>query len=570
MIKRQKELLSYLDELSELLSSSEIKSNPDLPGQIKNAELLVPFIGAFSAGKSSLLNSLMGREVLPVGLAPETELATELRYSPESYLLAVHSDGREERLPIEALSSINERSQSLSHLQLYIDSPALKELAPLVLVDMPGYGSSIENHNKAINFYLPRGVVFVVVTSVEDGNLTASMMRNLSEVQDYGGDFIFVLSKCNLRSTEKVKDVQGYIEDQLASCVEGCSKVLLAEKDNATAINQALKAIDVNILFDRIFLETIKVQSHDLVRQFNMAIRSIGKEDSESKNEIESLERVISDLKNQHEDAQDSIRYRYSSRLLDRCIQSVDYALSDSMQELVDKAMRGNRRGIDSTITDIIRGSLVNTLRREVDGISTSMIEDVAELISSSGASIEGISLGEGWAADMTQRVQDSLKFTGERISQWSETMSDNLKRAEEGAEKVGRGYKALTVTLAVTTSVVVPLIELAIIFLPEILKWISQNNARDRISEMFQSDVFPGIKAELRNALPPILEDQMRNLLESINRNFEEQIAKQKDIVSSYRKKSDEVLSDVNARKAQVEAILIEVKSLASRYLYA
>jgi CRISPR/Cas system CSM-associated protein Csm2 small subunit len=148
--------------------------------------------------------------------------------------------------------------------------------------------------------------------------------------------------------------------------------------------------------------------------------------------------------------------------------------------------------------------------------------------------------------------------------------MTDNLKRAEESAEKVGRAYKALTVTLAVTTSVVVPAIELMIIFLPEILKWINKNNARDKLSERFQNDVFPGIKAELRKSLPPILEGQMRNLLEGINRSFEEQITRQKDIVSSYRKKSDEVFSDVNARKAQVEAILSEVKSLASRYLYA
>ena len=569
MIERQKELLSYLDQLSELLSSSDIKSNPDLPGQVNSAELLVPFIGAFSAGKSSLLNALMDRDILPVGLAPETELATELRYSPESYLVAVHSDGQEERLPVEAISSINERSHLLSHLQLYIDSPAIKELAPLVLVDMPGYGSSIENHNKAINFYLPRGVVFVVVTSVEDGNLTQSMMRRLAEVRDYGGDFIFVLSKCNLRSPEKVNDVRAYIEDQLVSCFDEPKKVLLADKDSASIINQALKAVDLNLLFDRIFLETMKVQSHDLVRQFNMAISAIGKEDSEIQDEIESLEKAISSLKNQHEDSQDTIRHRYSSRLLERCIQNVDYALSDSMPELVDKALRGNKQVIDSTVSEIIRASLVHTLQQEVEGISVSMIEDVAKIISSTETGIEEISLGEGLAADLTLRVQDSLRFGSDKLNNWSSTLTDNLEKAKENSDKVVRGYKALTVTLAVTTSIVVPVIELVIIFLPEILKWIGQNNARDKLSDRFQNDVFPGIKAELRKSLPPILEEQMRSLLDRINNDFEEQIARQQNIVSAYRKKSDEILSDASARKADIEAISSAVKSLASRYLY-
>ena len=88
-------------------------------------ELVIPVIGAFSAGKSSLLNQLMGKDILPVGIAPETELATELRYSAEPYLLAIKPDGVKERFPIEALNTINRRSSEFSHLRLYFDSEAL-------------------------------------------------------------------------------------------------------------------------------------------------------------------------------------------------------------------------------------------------------------------------------------------------------------------------------------------------------------------------------------------------------------------------------------------------------------
>lgn len=94
-------------------------------------------------------------------IAPETELATEpFLYSSEPYLLAIKPDGMQERLPIEALSSINRRSSEFSHLRLYLDSVELKAIAPLVLVDMPGFGSSLENHNKAITYYLPRGAFY--------------------------------------------------------------------------------------------------------------------------------------------------------------------------------------------------------------------------------------------------------------------------------------------------------------------------------------------------------------------------------------------------------------------------
>jgi GTP-binding protein EngB required for normal cell division len=160
-----------------LLNGQEFSFDQTLLPKVMETELVVPVIGAFSAGKSSLLNALMGSEILPVGIAPETELATELRYSSESYLLAIKPDGAQERLPVEALSSINCRSSEFSHLRLYLDSEALKAIAPLVLVDMPGFGSSLENHNKAIAYYLPRGVHFVVLTSIEDGNITQSMLR---------------------------------------------------------------------------------------------------------------------------------------------------------------------------------------------------------------------------------------------------------------------------------------------------------------------------------------------------------------------------------------------------------
>ncbi|GAA7008097.1 hypothetical protein ID0154_07670 [Helicobacter pylori] len=38
-------------------------------------------MGNFSAGKSTLLNRFLGKNVLPTAITPETSLATELHYS---------------------------------------------------------------------------------------------------------------------------------------------------------------------------------------------------------------------------------------------------------------------------------------------------------------------------------------------------------------------------------------------------------------------------------------------------------------------------------------------------------
>jgi GTP-binding protein EngB required for normal cell division len=216
MLESQKEFAIYLKKMQGLLNGQEFSFDQTLLQKVMETELVVPVIGAFSAGKSSLLNALMASEILPVGIAPETELATELRYSSESYLLAIKPDGAQERLPVEALSAINRRSSEFSHLRLYLDCEALKAIAPLVLVDMPGFGSSLENHNKAIAYYLPRGVHSVVLTSIEDGNITQSMLRKLDELKTYNTDFTFLLSKCNLRAADQVDEVRAYIDDQIS------------------------------------------------------------------------------------------------------------------------------------------------------------------------------------------------------------------------------------------------------------------------------------------------------------------------------------------------------------------
>ncbi|WP_104640934.1 dynamin family protein [Helicobacter bizzozeronii] len=42
--------------------------------EIEHQELLISVIGGFSAGKSSLLNAFLGRDILGVAITPETAL----------------------------------------------------------------------------------------------------------------------------------------------------------------------------------------------------------------------------------------------------------------------------------------------------------------------------------------------------------------------------------------------------------------------------------------------------------------------------------------------------------------
>ena len=87
MTKTQQNYLSFLAAVERvlqqtktdlpILSAGSDRVLPELErmqSTIRQRELLIPVVGAFSAGKSSLLNAIVEAELLPVAITPETAM----------------------------------------------------------------------------------------------------------------------------------------------------------------------------------------------------------------------------------------------------------------------------------------------------------------------------------------------------------------------------------------------------------------------------------------------------------------------------------------------------------------
>lgn len=566
MLESQKKFATYLKKMQGLLNGQEFSFDQTLLQKVMETELVVPVIGAFSAGKSSLLNALMGNEILPVGIAPETELATELRYSSESYLLAIKPDGVQERLPVEALSSINRRSSEFSHLRLYLDSEALKAIAPLVLVDMPGFGSSLENHNKAISYYLPRGVHFVVLTSIEDGNITQSMLRKLDELKTYNTDFTFLLSKCNLRAADQVDEVRAYIDDQLSVYFgEHCTSVAVGNR-GGEELTQALTALQPDALFSRLFIDILKDQNLDVLAQINLALSMLKKDKAESEQAARSLDQALTSLLEQRKEVESDLKERYSGKMLDRCLRGVDNALNDSLEELVSLGMGRNQQILSTAISDIIRSSLASNIKSEVQEISSNMVDRIASNLSATSSQMSTLDISSNWSEELSNKVKFSLERTTEMLSDWSARLSN---RPEADKDSGAMLYRGLSTVLAVTTAVVNPLLELVIIFLPEIIKMFNGGNEREKFRQKLTGEVFPNIKAELRGKIPAIIDEQLNAMLKKISEGFEEQINKQKHVVDTIAQENLLREAEISEKTAVLEDLSLSVKNTANECLY-
>ena len=89
----------FLDTLDELIKIGkkceiDVKDTESLRLAVEKMPLLVPVVGEFSSGKSSLLNKFMGKNILSVAIAPETAVPAELYWSEDEYDEGVYSDGR--------------------------------------------------------------------------------------------------------------------------------------------------------------------------------------------------------------------------------------------------------------------------------------------------------------------------------------------------------------------------------------------------------------------------------------------------------------------------------------------
>ena len=76
---------SFMEQLSKRLDQIDEK--------FKNREVIVPLIGEFSSGKTSLVNKLIGADILPIDITPTTFTINEIRFSFEKDKIEIYSQG---------------------------------------------------------------------------------------------------------------------------------------------------------------------------------------------------------------------------------------------------------------------------------------------------------------------------------------------------------------------------------------------------------------------------------------------------------------------------------------------
>jgi len=193
-------LSAALAELRALGGEDDRAALDALRGRLADRRLRVLVAGEAKRGKSTLVNALLGRALLPAGVTPLTALATTVRYGRDEGVSAVFRDGQAESFPLAALGDlVTERGnpgnrRGLASVTVVADAPVLAR--GVELVDTPGTGSVYAHNTAAAEAALGTmdAAVFVLTA---DPPVSASERALMARVAELSVTMFVVLNKAD-------------------------------------------------------------------------------------------------------------------------------------------------------------------------------------------------------------------------------------------------------------------------------------------------------------------------------------------------------------------------------------
>ena len=152
---------------------------------------MIVVVGEFNAGKSALINALLGERVLAEGVTPTTARVTLVRWGEQAAEQVVDEGFAIVTYPLDLLKELN-------------------------IVDSPGTNSINRQHERLTNDFVPRSDLVLFITSA-DRALTESERIFLERILSWGKKVTLVINKADIFEDEKsAAEVRQFVSENAA------------------------------------------------------------------------------------------------------------------------------------------------------------------------------------------------------------------------------------------------------------------------------------------------------------------------------------------------------------------
>lgn len=380
--ERKNQVLELLLTAKDYYSKEDRNDKADvfnkLYNDLFNGEFSIVVVGEFSAGKSTLLNALMGKRILPSFSNETTATVNFLRHSEKAANgeagRVYYNNGDDEPLQDATLATIekyvstkgNDVAKKIDHLDLYLDSEFLKD--GVTLVDSPGLNGVADGHREITETQILKSHASIFLfNSDHPGSKTD--FEFLHDLQSRVKTIIFVLNKI-----DEIKADEGETPESVIETLKKTYKEKFPEESTVpeiwpVAAYPALVARNDNLLeyhdkTNRTAEEKVKLENDSRLVKFEDRLMSFLTCGEKTKNQLLApIDKVLSLAQETRDE------YKKEISLLES---ATDTSEIDNQIAGIKEKIEGIQKQITSTRQDIA-GKVNEALRDVREELSAQM-----------------------------------------------------------------------------------------------------------------------------------------------------------------------------------------------------
>ncbi len=234
-----KELLRLSEDISLVNTAKSIRETIE---KSDNDHFEVAIVGEFKRGKSTLINALLGQEVLPADVLPATATLNRVTYSEEPYVQVEYKNGTSERVDIDQLenyvtkltSEAEEKAETVKEATVYYDTDFCRNNVDII--DTPGLNDDEQMTNVTLSI-LPKidAAVFVISANSPFSQFEKDFLEKKMLTSDVGR-IIFVVNCFGTFSQEDENKIVETVRSRITKYVMDKAKKVMGEDSREFAV----------------------------------------------------------------------------------------------------------------------------------------------------------------------------------------------------------------------------------------------------------------------------------------------------------------------------------------------